>query len=155
MSVLEILTWPDPRLSKAAEPVGPLDAEVLRLAEDMLETMYAAEGRGLAGPQVGAMRRIFVMDAGWKKGEATPSVCIDPKILEASGEEVTRSEGCLSIPGIATEITRPEAIRLAWTTREGERSLRPFGRPGTHCPTRDRPSRRHRHARPAGRSGPG
>ena len=84
MSVLPILTWPDPRLSQPCAAIGKPAANTIRLAEDMLDTMYAAPGRGLAAPQVGVLKRIFVMDATWKDGERSPSVCIDPEILEVS-----------------------------------------------------------------------
>ncbi len=121
MSVLPILTWPDPRLTETCAPVGSVSAEIQALADDMLETMYAAKGRGLAAPQVGVLARLFVMDATWKDGARTPNVCLDPKVLETSDDAVAMEEGCLSIPGITTEVERPAALRLEWTTLEGER----------------------------------
>ena len=121
MSVLPILTWPDPRLARVARPVGEITESVRSLAADMLETMYAAPGRGLAGPQVGVLLRIFVMDPTWKDGERDPVVCVDPEILWASEETVEIEEGCLSIPGVTTAVTRPEDVRMAWTTLEGDR----------------------------------
>ncbi len=117
MSILPILRWPDPRLTTRCEPVG--GADVAQLAADMLETMYAAPGRGLAGPQVGAMLRLFVMDTGWKEGVPTPLVCIDPEILWMSDERATGTEGCLSIPGITTEVSRAKSIRLRWRDLTG------------------------------------
>ena len=77
MSVLPILTWPDPRLSQRCEPVvhAPGLAEVIA---DLFETMYAAQGRGLAAPQVGILQQFFVMDCGWKEGEPTPKVGVAP-----------------------------------------------------------------------------
>ncbi len=123
MSVLPILIWPDPRLSEVCAPVGEIGENIRSLADDMLETMYDAQGRGLAAPQVGVLARLFVMDASWKDGVRAPSVCIDPKILETSDETTGVEEGCLSIPGIATEVMRPAALRLAWTTLEGERVI--------------------------------
>ncbi|HAC49133.1 MAG TPA: peptide deformylase, partial [Sulfitobacter sp.] len=72
MSVLEVLRWPDPRLAEICAPIEEITPEIEQLAADMLETMYAAPGRGLAGPQVGAMLRIFVMDAGWKEDKSDP-----------------------------------------------------------------------------------
>ncbi len=123
MSVLPILTWPDPVLTQAAAPVGALDDGVRALAADMLETMYDAPGRGLAAPQVGVLKRLFVMDAGWKDGEREPVVCIDPEVLGLSGEEVPFEEGCLSIPGVKATVHRPAELRLAWTDLDGARVM--------------------------------
>ena len=72
MTVRPILTWPDARLVTRAEPVPGIDADVLALVEDLFDTMYDAGGRGLAAPQIGDMRRVFVMDAGWKRGTGRP-----------------------------------------------------------------------------------
>ncbi len=119
MSVLSILVWPDPRLSQVCAPVGKVTEAVRKLAADMLDTMYAAEGRGLAGPQVGAMQRIFVMDAGWKAGHPAPQVFLDPVIVAASEGVESGVEGCLSIPGVSAEVERPVEITLAWTDLEG------------------------------------
>lgn len=118
MAVLPILRWPDPRLATPCAPVVP-GPEAARLAADMLETMYAAPGRGLAGPQVGAMLRIFVMDVGWRDGTPSPEVVLNPEILWASPEQATGPEGCLSIPGLTTRITRAQSVTLRWTTPEG------------------------------------
>ncbi len=120
---LPILIWPDPRLARVCEPAGPPDEALRGLARAMLRTMYAAPGRGLAAPQVGVMRRLFVMDVAWKEGPPAPGVYLDPEILSASGETVAMSEACLSIPGIATEIIRPATIRLAWTDLDGRRHV--------------------------------
>lgn len=89
------------------------------LAGDMLETMYAAPGRGLAGPQVGVMRRIFVMDAGWKTGTPTPRICLDPRIVALGDDLAVREEACLSIPGRPVRVTRPARIRLTWKDLDG------------------------------------
>ena len=124
MSERPILRWPDPRLSEICAPVGDITAEVRGLAADMLETMYAAPGRGLAGPQVGVMQRIFVMDAGWKTGKPTPVVAVDPVIEAASTVLFSSAEGCLSIPGVSATIARPEAITLSFTDLEGTRVTR-------------------------------
>ena len=121
MSILPILLWPDPRLSQAAAPVGRVTEEVRALAADMLETMYAAPGRGLAGPQVGAMLRLFVMDTDWKEGARAPRVFIDPEVLELSAETVEMEEACLSIPEVTVAVTRPTSLRLAWTALDGSR----------------------------------
>ena len=121
MTTLPILRWPDPRLSAVCAPVGPLTQEVRGLAADMLETMYAAPGRGLAAPQVGVLRRLFVMDVSWKDGAPDPVVCIDPEILATEGDPAPGEEGCLSIPGIVAEVARPARVELAWTDLDGRR----------------------------------
>jgi peptide deformylase len=118
MAVLPILRWPDPRLSQVC-PVASVDNGTLLLAQDMLDTMYAAQGRGLAGPQVGAMARVFVMDATWKTGPRTPEIFLNPEILWRSDSMAPGPEGCLSIPGPVTEITRHTEIILRWTTPDG------------------------------------
>ena len=102
MSLRPILRWPDPRLSQPCGPAVP-GPELDALIRDMFETMYDAPGRGLAGPQVGAMLRVFVMDAGWKDGEMTPRACINPRILWMSEETAVGPEGCLSIPGVTAQ----------------------------------------------------
>ena len=121
MSVLPILLWPVPRLSQAAAPVGAITEEIRSLAADMLETMYDAPGRGLAGPQVGAMLRLFVMDTDWTEGTPAPRVFLDPEVLELSDETVEMTEGCLSIPDVTVTVTRPAGLRLAWTDLDGRR----------------------------------
>lgn len=126
MSVLEILRWPDPRLSTVCAPVTGIDAMMRTLAGNMLETMYAAPGRGLAGPQVGAMSRIFVMDTDWKDGPSTPMVFINPVIESTSDTLVMQSEGCLSIPGMSLQISRPAEVTMVWTNLEGAQKTQEF-----------------------------
>jgi peptide deformylase len=116
--LLPILRWPDPRLSQPCAP-AVLDADLRSLAADMLETMYAAPGRGLAAPQVGRRVRMFVMDVAWKTGEPEPMVFVNPE-LELMGDRVTGPEGCLSIPGPVTEVERNDTVRVRWTDLEGE-----------------------------------
>ncbi|WP_127112852.1 peptide deformylase [Shimia sediminis] len=113
MSVLPILRWPDARLATVCDPVEDPGA-VKTLAEAMLETMYAAPGRGLAAPQVGVLARMFVMDVTWKEGPATPVVCINPEIVAVSDERVSGEEACLSIPGVSAEVERHAAVTLRW-----------------------------------------
>ncbi|MFD1341013.1 peptide deformylase [Litorisediminicola beolgyonensis] len=122
MSVRPVLRWPEPRLSTRCEPVGNWD--VAALVADLFETMYAAPGRGLAAPQVGVLRRVFVMDAGWKTGEKTPLAVIDPEILWLSPETCLSAEGCLSISGITAEVTRHCELRLAFRDETGGRQER-------------------------------
>ncbi len=117
MAILPILTWPDARLSTPCTPADP--AAVAGLAADMLETMYAAPGRGLAAPQVGRLMRLFVMDTTWKEGVKTPRVVVNPRILWQSDQKASGPEGCLSLPGITAEVTRPLAVRMVWTGLDG------------------------------------
>lgn len=126
MSLLPILKWPDPRLCETCAPVAEITPEIETLAADMLETMYDAPGRGLAGPQVGAMLRIFVMDAGWKEGKPDPLVCINPMFQEVGENRVTGQEGCLSIPGVTATVTRPDRVQMVWTGLNGARYVQSF-----------------------------
>lgn len=118
MSLLPIRFWPDPCLKKICAEVEPDDG-LAQLAQDMLETMYQANGRGLAAPQVGILKRLFVMDCGWKAGVATPVVCINPKIIRASEAQETGEEGCLSIPNLPVDVSRPTEITLQWQRLDG------------------------------------
>ncbi|KIC51979.1 peptide deformylase [Tateyamaria sp. ANG-S1] len=119
MSVRPILTWPDARLEAVCAPVEAITPEVRALAEDMLETMYAAPGRGLAAPQVGELVRLFVMDVTWKEGARSPVVCINPDAIERGVEVASADEGCLSIPGVTAHVTRPTSVRMVWTDLDG------------------------------------
>ena len=120
MSILPIVLFPDPMLRRPCTPVTAIDATLRQLAADMLETMYAAPGRGLAGPQVAMPLRLFVMDVTWKEGTPSPRVCINPVILEASEAMAENTEGCLSIPGIPAQVSRPDWIVLRYTDLEGQ-----------------------------------
>ncbi|MEW9918409.1 peptide deformylase [Marimonas sp. MJW-29] len=126
MSLLPILKWPDPRLAQVCAPVDGITPEIEKLAADMLETMYDAPGRGLAAPQVGAMQRLFVMDTTWKEGAPAPLVCINPVLQEVSDERATMTEGCLSIPGVSAEVSRPARVRMVWTGLDGARHVQGF-----------------------------
>jgi peptide deformylase len=92
----------------------------------MLETMYAAPGRGLAAPQVGAMVRVFVMDTGWKEGRPDPLVCINPMLQEVGEEHAEGEEGCLSIPGVTAMVSRPSQVQMVWTGLNGGRYVQSF-----------------------------
>ena len=116
MALLEILEFPDPRLRNAAKPVANVDGKIARLADDMLETMYAAPGIGLAAPQVNVHERIVVIDISEKKNSHL--VLINPSIIKRDGE-VETTEGCLSVPGFYETVMRAEAIRLEAIDRSG------------------------------------
>ena len=125
--ILPILHWPDPRLKTSCDQVEVFDPALLQQARDMLDTMYAAEGRGLAAPQVGIMRRIFVMDAGWKVGKPDPRMFFNPSIVTKQPMDgwiaptgvAVNTEACLSIPGRAVRIARPAQVRLNWQDNSG------------------------------------
>lgn len=120
MAIRTILQYPDPRLRRKAAPVTSITPEVLRLLDDMAETMYAAPGVGLAAPQIGEDRRIFVIDVA---GEDQPSDLrefINPEIIHTEGSEVG-PEGCLSFPGISEEIRRATKVTVAAMDRHGNR----------------------------------
>lgn len=119
MSVRPILTWPDGGLSAMCMPIEAITDDIRVLAADMLETMYSAPGRGLAAPQVGVLKRLFVMDTTWKEGTATPVICINPEIISRGSQETTSAEGCLSIPGVTAHVTRPADVRMVWTDLSG------------------------------------
>ncbi|OYU41041.1 MAG: peptide deformylase [Pseudorhodobacter sp. PARRP1] len=117
MAVLPILRWPDARLTTVCAQVS---GDVAGLAADMLETMYAAPGRGLAAPQVGVLLRMFVMDCTWKEGIYAPQVLINPELVWASDETAKGPEGCLSLPGMTSDVARPVAVRMRWVGLDGD-----------------------------------
>ena len=133
MPVRNILIHPDPRLRKAAAPVAAIDDEVRALAADMLATMYDAPGIGLAATQLGVMRQVFVMDCSPKDDEPAPMVLVNPVILWSSDELQTSEEGCLSIPDVYDEITRPERIGMRWLGLDGEIHEEVFGERWAVC----------------------
>jgi len=121
MAVLPILTLPDPVLRKKAKPVERIDAELRRLMDDMLATMYDAPGIGLAAPQVGVLRRLIVMDPAKDEAPKSPLVMVNPEILERSEEVRTHEEGWLAIPDFTAEIERPARTRVSYIDREGKK----------------------------------
>jgi len=117
MARLTVLHFPDPRLRQKAVPVDAVDATVQTLARDMLETMYAEGGIGLAATQVNVQQRLVVMDLSEQRDE--PLILINPEILAAEGSEEMQ-EGCLSVPGFYDTVRRAETIHLRFMTLEGE-----------------------------------
>lgn len=105
MALREIRTQGDPVLEKVCKPVKTMTPRLQGLVDDMLETMYEANGVGLAAPQVGVLRRIVVIDVG-----EGPYVLVNPEIIEKDGEQ-TGQEGCLSVPGVYGIVTRPEHVK--------------------------------------------
>ncbi len=117
MALLEILHFPDPRLSRKARPVEVVDDAVRKTAEDMLETMYDAPGIGLAATQVNILQQIAVIDVSEDKNE--PRCLINPKIIGRDGEEEMR-EGCLSVPEVFAHIKRAERVTVEFLDLEGQ-----------------------------------
>jgi peptide deformylase len=120
MAVRPIITLPDPRLRLVSKPVGKIDAETRKLAEDLLETMYEAPGIGLAAIQIGVPKRVFTMDLAKKDEPKTPQVYVNPEVLWASEERSTYEEGCLSIPEFYEEVERPSQVKVRYTDLDGE-----------------------------------
>ena len=120
MAIRPILVLPDARLRAVADPVDKIDDEVKKLAKDMLDTMYAAPGIGLAAPQVGALQRVVVMDLAKDGTPPDPIVMINPEILKFSDETVVTEEGCLSIPDLYYEVERPASVTVKYTNLNGE-----------------------------------
>ncbi|MGI4731572.1 MAG: peptide deformylase [Janthinobacterium lividum] len=135
MTVLSVVEVPDPRLRTVCAPVTLVDDAVRALAADMVETMYAASGIGLAAPQVGVLTRVVVIDLQERGDEAPvddaepakepervrdPHVYINPELTWVSEELSTYNEGCLSIPDQYAEVTRPERCRVRWLGEQGE-----------------------------------
>jgi peptide deformylase len=112
MSVLPILRYPDPRLKRVSAPVDRIDRDIRALVEDMVQTMYAAPGVGLAAPQVGRLLRVIVVDVSAHEAGAEPLALVNPQILQAEGE-ITWEEGCLSVPDLLVEIPRKERLVLS------------------------------------------
>lgn len=117
MATLKIKTYPDPVLKKKAEPLTAFGAEEQKLFNDMIETMYASDGVGLAAPQVGISKRILIASPTMTPGEEY--VFINPEILEARGRELG-VEGCLSLPGVSGEIPRAKIVRFRAFDRGGK-----------------------------------
>jgi len=125
MALLPIVEVPDPRLRQISSPVEKVDDEVRALVGDMLETMYAAPGIGLAAIQVAVPKRILVIDLQEPAEEGgdpvkDPRVFINPEIVEHSDREVPYTEGCLSVPDQYAEVDRPDRIRARWLDMDGK-----------------------------------
>jgi len=120
MAKLSIITAPDPRLKVKAKPVAKVDANVRRLMADMLETMYAAPGIGLAAPQVGRALRVIVVDCARDGEKPQPYKLANPEILWQSAELMTVNEGCLSLPEHYADVARPAEITVRYLDEENE-----------------------------------
>ncbi len=118
MAILNILTFPDPRLRTVARPVETVDERIRQLVDDMFETMYAAPGIGLAATQVNVHEQVIVMDISEEHDQ--PLVFINPSIEIIEQDEQDYEEGCLSVPGFFEKVSRPRHIRVNALNREGE-----------------------------------
>jgi len=121
MAIRPILIAPDPRLKAVSAPVETVDAEIRKLALDMADSMYAAEGIGLAAVQIGVAKRVIVMDLDQKDGKKDWRVFINPKITWASEEMATFEEGCLSVPEIWDDVERPARIKAEYLDLDGKK----------------------------------
>ncbi len=121
MALLPIIKAPDPVLKRKCLKVETVDNHLRRLMDDMLETMYAAPGVGLAAPQVGVHKRIIVVDVSDPAGDMrTPLRMANPEIVEASEEILLREEGCLSFPEHYAEVERPASVRVRYLDQDNE-----------------------------------
>jgi peptide deformylase len=120
MALLPIIVAPDPRLKQVAKPVDKVDAEVRRLMDDMLETMYKAPGIGLAAPQVGVLKRVIVVDIAREDEKPQPLRMANPELIAVSDEDAVYNEGCLSLPEHYADVTRPAAIKVRYLDHENE-----------------------------------
>lgn len=118
MALLNILRYPDPRLHKVAAPIAQVDDRIRTLAADMLETMYAAEGVGLAATQVDAHERLIVMDT--SEDHDQPLVLINPELVAVSDEMMLGDEGCLSVPTIYDKVERHARVTVKALDRNGK-----------------------------------
>ena len=121
MAILPIIIAPDPVLKRRCLPVEAIDGGVRRLMDDMLDTMYAAPGVGLAAPQIGVHKRIIVADVSdHLRDNRAPLQMANPEIVAASDDIVLREEGCLSFPEHYAEVQRPASVRVRYLDRDGE-----------------------------------
>jgi len=123
MTVRPILTAPDPRLKAVSKDVETVDSAIRTLIDDMADSMYAAEGIGLAAVQVGVPKRVIVIDLDQKDGNKNPRAFINPKIVWASEEMAVFEEGCLSVPEIWDDVERPAKIKAEYLDRDGKKQL--------------------------------
>ncbi|MBK1839809.1 peptide deformylase [Azospirillum sp. YIM B02556] len=114
MARLPILVAPHPILKRKAQPVAEVDARVVKLMDDMVETMYDAVGIGLAAPQVGVLDRVIVVDVHEKGEPPNPIRLANPEIVWSSDEKAVCEEGCLSVPEQYADVTRPQRVRVRY-----------------------------------------
>ena len=123
MTILSLVFKPQPILRQISAPIEDINDEIRQLAEDMLETMRASKGVGLAAVQVGIPKRIVVIQIPKPEEEVAPLILINPEIIAKSEHRTLFKEGCLSIPGIMAEIDRPSEVTIEFMNLEGQRLL--------------------------------
>ncbi len=123
MTIKPLIILPDPQLRQASKPIERVDTEILRLADDMLETMYDAPGIGLAAVQVGVPRRLLVIDIAREGEDKQPLVFINPEVVASSDERSVYEEGCLSIPDYYAEVERPARVTVKHIDRDGKEQI--------------------------------
>lgn len=121
MTIKPLIILPDPLLRQQSKPIEQVDAEITRLADDMLDTMYDAPGIGLAAIQIGVPRRMLVIDISREDGDRNPVVFINPEILKVSDDVSAYEEGCLSIPDYYAEVERPASLTVGYIDRDGKK----------------------------------
>ena len=121
MALREILTEPNAILREKSLNVDMVDKDLQKLMDDMLETMYAAPGIGLAAIQIGIPKRVIILDIDQKEGQKNPMFFVNPEIIEKSENSLTYEEGCLSVPGQFAEITRPEKCFVKYLDYYGQK----------------------------------
>ncbi|GAK70548.1 peptide deformylase [Agrobacterium rubi TR3 = NBRC 13261] len=121
MTIKPLIILPDPLLRQQSKPIEQVDAEITRLADDMLDTMYDAPGIGLAAIQIGVPRRMLVIDISREDEDRNPVVFINPEILKVSDDVSAYEEGCLSIPDYYAEVERPASLTVGYIDRDGKK----------------------------------
>jgi peptide deformylase len=121
MAILPIITAPDPRLKQLSARVAAVDAETRQLMDDMLETMHAAPGIGLAAPQVGVLKRVIVLEIDREETKVGPLFMANPEIIDASEDDAVYNEGCLSVPEHYADVTRPAEVTVRYLDRDGQK----------------------------------
>ncbi len=117
--VHEILVWPNPVLKQKAHPVAKVDDEIRQLIKDMFESMYAADGVGLAAPQIGVLKNIIVLDTTPRQPDSRPVAMVNPEILTLEGKLLDK-EGCLSVPGEAEDVERAAIVTARYLDENGD-----------------------------------
>jgi len=120
MTIKPLIILPDPLLRQVSKPIERVDADLKRLADDMLETMYDAPGIGLAAIQIGVPRRMLVIDVSREGEEKQPLVFVNPEVVASSDERSVYEEGCLSIPDYYAEVERPATVTVKYLDRDGK-----------------------------------
>ena len=120
MTLKSIIVAPDPRLKTMCKPVEKVDAKISALMDDMLETMHAANGIGLAAPQIGVAKRVIVIDVAREGEEPAPLRMANPEIIWVSDDDQAHEEGCLSLPEHYSEVVRPRAVKVRYLDHENE-----------------------------------